>query len=260
MTRLKAFAIHFSISLTAVSALIGLTLWVWYPQFFANASGVWQPLSTIILVDVVLGPLMTLILYKKGKPGLMMDLSIVAILQISAFIWALWMLYSERPVLVAYHDTIMICLNPEQAQLAEVADPLSFLNNDALVAQALLPDPKTPEETQARAAHIKALPAEHPSLPVYSFGKEFQPLTDENLPEMLNGELDLKPILKRAPIYQQRWDNFIEKHPDAEQKMAFFILVCGGEDHFAAVDPATGVIKDAIELPFLNSRRKHPKQ
>ncbi len=258
MTKFKAFGIHFLTSLTLVSLLIAVTLWVWYPHYFANASGVWRALGTVILVDVVLGPLMTLILYKKGKPGLLFDLSLVAVLQIVALAWAVWMLYAQRPVLVVYHDTLMVCLNQQQAKDAG-ANPQDFVLSEALLPQAVLPKAQTAAQKQARQEMIAASPPGALALPAYLFGKEFKPMNTAALPEVLEDELDLSKIVQSKPEYQQRWEQFIAKHPDTQEQFAFFILACGGEDHFSAVDKKTGVIQDALPLPFLNAIRKHPK-
>jgi len=259
MDKLKAFSIHFLISLSVVGVLVFITLWVWYPDFFASANDVWSPLSMVLLVDVGLGPLMTLVLYKKGKPGLKFDLSLVATLQILALSWATWMLYTERPALVAYHDTLMVCLNHEQAQ--KINKNLSgFVLEHTHVPQALLPEAKTPEEAQARATFMENIPNDAASsLPVHVLISELQPINLQNLPEMLHGEMDLSRVIQNDK-YQPVWQDFINKHPDAKQKFAFFILSCSSEEYFAAVDRKTGAIQDIVALPFLNATRKHAKK
>ena len=67
MTKLKAFLIHIVISLTLFLTFLTLVIWVWYPSFYAEVSGVWSALLTVAFVDVGLGPVLTLVLYKKGK-------------------------------------------------------------------------------------------------------------------------------------------------------------------------------------------------
>ncbi len=43
----------------------------------------------LLLIDVVLGPLLTLIVYKKGKRTLVMDLAVIAALQLAALTYGL---------------------------------------------------------------------------------------------------------------------------------------------------------------------------
>jgi hypothetical protein len=58
-------------------------------------------------VDVVLGPLLTLIVYKHGKKTLKFDLTVIALLQLSALMYGLYAVWQSRPVyLVASEQSI----------------------------------------------------------------------------------------------------------------------------------------------------------
>ena len=54
-------------------------------------------LKILLLVDLVLGPLITLIIFKAGKPGLKFDLSVIAALQIAALLYGGSIIYQNRP-------------------------------------------------------------------------------------------------------------------------------------------------------------------
>ena len=54
-------------------------------------------LKILLLVDLVLGPLVTLIIFKAGKPGLKFDLSVIAALQIAALLYGGSIIYQNRP-------------------------------------------------------------------------------------------------------------------------------------------------------------------
>lgn len=106
MSRWKAFAIHFSISLAVFLVLLGIILLVWYPGILFSIDGGWTGLRIVIGVDLVLGPLLTLVVFKAGKPGLKFDLSCIAIAQISCMAVGMWIVYNERPLaLVLAYDT-----------------------------------------------------------------------------------------------------------------------------------------------------------
>jgi len=104
MTRYSAFAIHLGISLAIFAVLAYLILAVWYPDLFFTTDGGWQGMRIIIAVDLVLGPLLTLIVYKHGKPGLKFDLSCIGIFQAVCLIAGTWLVYSERPLAIIYVD------------------------------------------------------------------------------------------------------------------------------------------------------------
>lgn len=69
MSRWKAAAIHFSISLLVFLFLLTLILWLWYPGILFSIDGGWSGLRLVIGVDLLLGPLLTLVVFKSGKPG-----------------------------------------------------------------------------------------------------------------------------------------------------------------------------------------------
>ncbi|PCJ24448.1 MAG: hypothetical protein COA96_09370 [SAR86 cluster bacterium] len=106
MTRWRACGIHFSISLVVFLLLLTVILLVWYPGILFSIDGGWTGLQLLMGVDLVLGPMLTLIVFKAGKPGLKFDLSCIAIAQIFCMTAGMWVVYKERPIaLVLAFDT-----------------------------------------------------------------------------------------------------------------------------------------------------------
>lgn len=104
MTRLKAFGIHFLSSLT-VALIIGLSFkLIYYPDYYFEVMDGWRLLLLLIGVDVVMGPLLTLVIYnpKKPKRELRRDISFVVILQVAALIYGLYVASIARPVYTVY--------------------------------------------------------------------------------------------------------------------------------------------------------------
>ena len=107
MTRWKAFAIHFSISAAILAALLVVIMVFWFPGILFSVDGGWAGLRIVIGVDLVLGPLLTLVVFKAGKPGLKFDLTAIALFQFTCMAAGMWIVYSERPLaLVLAHDTV----------------------------------------------------------------------------------------------------------------------------------------------------------
>lgn len=123
MSRFKAFAIHFAISLAIFVFLAYLVLAHWYPDFFFDSDGGWQGIRIIVLVDLVLGPLLTLVVYKAGKPGLKFDLSMIALVQSVCLIAGVWVVYNERPIALVYHDGYFFSLSKDSWTEAELPIP-----------------------------------------------------------------------------------------------------------------------------------------
>lgn len=101
--RLKAFLLHLAASaLIALLALL-LVFRLWYPAPLHEALGVTHIFLLLLLIDVILGPLLTLLVYKTGKKTLVMDLAIIAALQLAALGYGLWTVAEGRPAWIVYN-------------------------------------------------------------------------------------------------------------------------------------------------------------
>lgn len=100
-----AFAIHLVLSLVVFSSLVLMMLVYWFPGDLFLMDGGWEGLKLVAMVDLVLGPALTLILFKPGKPGLKMDLSLIAGLQIAALGYGFYATYNQRVVAVVFAET-----------------------------------------------------------------------------------------------------------------------------------------------------------
>jgi len=101
--RLKFFLIHLSISLIIVLSVIGLVFFVWYPTPLVTAVGVTQIFLMMLSIDMIVGPLLGLLVYKEGKKTLKFDLSIIIAIQISALCYGLYSIEQGRPAWLVYN-------------------------------------------------------------------------------------------------------------------------------------------------------------
>lgn len=100
MTRWKASGIHFSISLMIGIVAFCLLYFVYYPQPYFAPAGAGKLVLILLGVDVILGPLLTLVVFKSGKKSLKFDLGTVATLQLSALLYGLYVMWVARPVFI----------------------------------------------------------------------------------------------------------------------------------------------------------------
>lgn len=85
------------LSACLVGCVCALIFFVWYPHPYFQAVGAWNVLRVLVGVDLVLGPVLTLILFKPGKRGLKFDLCFIACVQAAALVYGVTVIYSERP-------------------------------------------------------------------------------------------------------------------------------------------------------------------
>ena len=102
--KFTAFFIHFGISLVIFLILGWLIYFQWYPVPFFYSDGGWQGLRLIAFVDLVLGPSLTFIVFKRGKPSLKFDLTLIGLAQLAALIWGVWTVQNEKPVALVFAD------------------------------------------------------------------------------------------------------------------------------------------------------------
>jgi len=105
LSRFQAFAIHLFISSVVLGSFLAFVFLVWYPQPFFVVEGLVQIIWVLVGVDIVLGPALTLVVFKTGKPGLKRDLSIIAAIQIIGFIYGANTFYEERPAFAVFYDS-----------------------------------------------------------------------------------------------------------------------------------------------------------
>jgi len=100
MTRWKAAAIHFSISVCVGIAAAALIFVLLYPPPYSHAVGADQLILLLLGVDVILGPLLTMVVFKTGKKSLRFDLTVIALLQVCAFLYGMSVVVRARPAFI----------------------------------------------------------------------------------------------------------------------------------------------------------------
>ena len=100
--RIRAALIHLSLSAT-IALLVFLAIYFyWYPDVLFDGAGGKELFLLIVSVDVTVGPLITLVIFKPGKWGLRFDLVCIAIFQLSALVYGVSVMFEARPVYIAF--------------------------------------------------------------------------------------------------------------------------------------------------------------
>jgi hypothetical protein len=123
MTRWRAAGIHLLISAGLAAGVLALMLGVWYgPTLFLAMGGAGLALI-LIGVDVVLGPALTLVVFRSGKRGLKFDLAAIALFQLAALAYGCYVIALARPAFIVFvKDQFQVAtvaeLEPEQLAAA----------------------------------------------------------------------------------------------------------------------------------------------
>lgn len=101
--RFKAFSIHLGVSAVVALAMLLLVFAVWYPAPLHEAVGVTDVFVMLLAVDVIIGPLLTLLVFKVGKKTLVFDLAVILVLQLSALAYGVWTVADGRPAWLVFN-------------------------------------------------------------------------------------------------------------------------------------------------------------
>ena len=99
---IKFFLSHLSISLFIAILVMGLVFFVWYPVPLASAVGVTQIFLMLLAIDVIIGPILGLLVYKEGKKSLKFDLAVIILIQLSALCYGIYNIAEGRPAWLVY--------------------------------------------------------------------------------------------------------------------------------------------------------------
>ena len=139
ISKRKAFLLHLSASALVVGTLCAIIFYFWYPAPYFDAKGAGGVLRVLIGVDLILGPTLTLVLFKPRKPGLLLDLSIIAAIQLGALIYGTTVIFQERPYysvfavdrfeVIAYRDADASMINHDALRQKPLRGPILAVAN-----------------------------------------------------------------------------------------------------------------------------------
>lgn len=243
MTRWKASLIHFGLSAVIYVALLYLIVFLWYPQPYFAADGGWEGVRLITGVDLVLGPLLTLIVFKSGKPGLRRDLTLIGILQVVALVWGTWLVYDQRIAMVTYADGSFYTLNSEQVLDAGGQAPAVAVQSSSTPPYAFV---RLPADARERLElRLKTL---FSAKPMHQLGERYEPLGKSNLPEVLTSGVEIGKFAALSEQNRDYLERFLARHGGTIQDYAFLPLRCRYQELLLALRRTDGSVVGTLDI------------
>lgn len=230
----SAGLIHLIIS-AVIALVIGLSvLELWYPYPYRELAGGWDLFFLVLAVDVICGPLLTIVIYNPTKPRkeLAWDLTLVVLIQGVALGYGIWSIWVARPLfLVQEVDRFKVIAAPdlEPVAIPELARALqpSWWRGPIVVA---IREPKDAKERSAVTFES------------VQGGRDYAERPDFYLP--YEGDAARKSLLRARPLAE-----FIQKQPSQALLVAKFVTgksievnnlvylpIIGREDWIAVLD------------------------
>lgn len=104
--RWQAFGVHLLVSLALFISMCTIIVVFWYPGVLFTTEGGWQGVRLIAGIDFIIGPTLTLLIYKPGKKGLKFDLTVIGIMQCICITYGMHVVSYSRPAVVGYGDSV----------------------------------------------------------------------------------------------------------------------------------------------------------
>ena len=115
-TRFVAAGSHFLASVFVISIFLSVVYFIWYPKPFYIIHSVFDAVKITIVVDLILGPFLTLVIFNVLKPRaeLIRDISIIVLFQLVALSWGIHITHKMRPVFLVFQgDTFYSIIQKE---------------------------------------------------------------------------------------------------------------------------------------------------
>jgi len=211
--------IHLGLSAIVYVFLMYLILFEWYPQPYFAVDGGWQGVQLLTGVDLVLGPVLTLMVYRLGKPGLKMDLTLIGLIQLAALAWGVYTVHDQRTGAVVFAGYNFETLNVHQVKEAGDRAVRLVSESNSKPPYVIMPFPKTYEERKK----IYQLSFDT-GTPFSKMGDRFEPATPENRRIPLQYAIDTEKRSESSPEFKQRLAEFLARHGGKAGDYAFVPL------------------------------------
>jgi hypothetical protein len=213
--KLKATSIHLGISLLIFIGILYLILYDWYPEPFFTAQGGWQGIRLMALVDLVLGPTLTFIVYNhlKSRLEIVLDLSVIAIVQALALAWGGNMVYSQRPVALVFWTEAFYTVTSEDFLVQGIEDP--DLSKFSTHTPPLIYSRSLVSEDELR--EFKQLTNQ--SIPVYAHISLYESI-DEHLESIFYNQVDIREVMENNAEMKVQIEKIVDKDVDTYRYVA----------------------------------------
>jgi len=102
--KIKAFLLHLMLSIGLLAIILLTIYFIWYPYPLLKAVGGEHIFLLLVVIDVILGPILTFIVYKKHKKTLKFDLAVIGLIQVAALLYGIHSLLLAKPSWIVFNQ------------------------------------------------------------------------------------------------------------------------------------------------------------
>ena len=248
LNKFKASIYHLLISLLLVTLIIGCIIFLFFPQNYISITDFKEVALIIITVDLILGPILTFVVFQPQKKSLKFDLSVVAAIQLTALIYGAYALYQVHPVYITFNVDRFTIVN------ARDATPERAIFDEYKVSKlssANLAYAKIPEDPSKRSDLNLSAVLEGRDLDQHV--EYYEPYKD-NIDHIIAKGLNKKLILNNVNT-NKKIKNFVENNKEQIDQLVFLPINSSSKDGIIVLDKSSGIPIGTINTdPWLLSK------
>jgi len=236
--RFRAGFIHLLISAAIAAAVFLPIYFFWYPDVLYDYAGGKDLFLLIVGVDVTLGPLITTVIFVPGKRGLLFDLVVIGVLQVSALVYGVYVMFEARPVYIVFvkdrFELVRANTYPEGALDKPEAGKWAQLpvTGPKIIGVRMPTDPK--EQFEVMVAGMRGLD-------IHLRPKYYVEYRDVEAQARAKGE-PLQTLRRRNPAHAAEVDALLKSLGRKEDDVRYLPLRAGKVDLSVIIDAKTGDI------------------
>lgn len=211
--------------------------YIWFPDFYFLSDGGWEGVRIIFLVDIVLGPILTLIIYKPGKKGLLFDLIIIGLVQAICLTIGTKIVYDRRPAVLLYADRAFFTISYDFYKSQNI--DTSFIEKyGSIIPLELFAN--TPEDPSEKLAYMRTLNQTNETLRTRT--DNYVPL-NSNFSRILDNSTTASKEYFISKGYVEEINAWFKNQPEANPTNVFFIpLISTYKQFYIGMNKSTGYL------------------
>lgn len=221
---LKAAATHLLVTVVVAALAAVLVFFVWYPWPFYEIVSGRELFWLVIGVDVVCGPLLTLVLWNPAKSTreLTLDMSIIGLIQIAALVYGMSTVTDTRPVRLVFEVDRIRLVTASEVDPKNLKDAPKDLRGLPWTGPVLV-GVRSPKDNQEMLQSIgQSLAGLEPSLRP-GWWQNYS----ESLPEVLNAARPLGILRTARPDRAAEIDAAVRDSKHSEDEVLWLPLTGG---------------------------------
>ncbi|MEJ2181752.1 MAG: hypothetical protein P8Y28_15335 [Gammaproteobacteria bacterium] len=240
--RIRLFVGHLLVTLLVLSVIAFAALSWWSPEPYMTAEGGWPILIILVVVGIVVGPLLTLLLYKPGKKGLLLDLVLVGIVQVGVIALGAFTIFDQRPVFLVFAVDRFTLVSKGDIDISLLGANVSLPH----FSQKPIPVyARMPEIEDEKSKLMQEVLEGKPDL---EFRSEYYEPMRSNISALVSRSIDNKNISDNSSHTADAINDFVDQHCLIVDRCVFFPLIGKKKEMLLVLNRENGKVVGAVNI------------